>query len=217
VDRVVLSHGHYDHTGGLLPLLRGCGGKEVLAHPEVFARRYRVKDTGESISIGIPYTEEILRGAGARFDFAEGFREIAPGIYLTGEVPRRNLFETGDSGLFCDDAGCRPDPLRDDQSLIIVTVRGLVLVLGCCHGGIVNTIAHARERTGVGDVYAVLGGTHLGFSAPRQLEQTMASLREYGVGKIIGSHCTGFAASARLLREFPGGFQPGHVGYTLEV
>src|SRR6266568_3473306 len=70
VGRVALSHGHYDHTGGLWPLLASCGGKEIFAHPGVFARRYRLKDTGESIAIGIPYEEAFLRGLGANFSFS---------------------------------------------------------------------------------------------------------------------------------------------------
>ncbi len=217
VGLVVLSHGHYDHTGGLLPLLRSCGGKEVLAHPGVFGRRYRVKDTGESFAIGIPYEEAYLRGVGARFSLDAGFREIAPGMFLTGEVPRQTAFETGDNGMYCDECGCVVDVIRDDQSLVIKTARGLVLLLGCCHAGIVNTIAHARQQTGVDGIYAVIGGTHLGFTPSNQLEETIAALRECHIQKILGSHCTGFAASARLLREFPGHFHPAHVGYTLEV
>ncbi len=217
VGLVALSHGHYDHTGGLLPLLRSCGGKDVLAHPAVFGRRYRVKDTGESTAIGIPYEEAYLSGVGARFSLAEGFREIAPGIFLTGEVPRETGFETGDSGLYCDDGGCALDTVLDDQSLVIRTARGLVFVLGCCHAGIVNTITYARQRTGVDDVYGVIGGTHLGFASPQQLDETIAALRQCRIQRILGSHCTGFAAGARLLREFPGHFHPAHVGYTLEV
>src|SRR5512136_2899936 len=85
VETVVLSHGHYDHTGGLLPLLRNCGGKDIFAHPAVFARRYRVKDSGESVPVGIPYEEAFLRGIGGRFSLGERFREIGPGIFLTGE------------------------------------------------------------------------------------------------------------------------------------
>jgi 7,8-dihydropterin-6-yl-methyl-4-(beta-D-ribofuranosyl)aminobenzene 5'-phosphate synthase len=217
VGKVALSHGHYDHTGGLLPLLQACGGKEILAHPGLFARRYRVKDTGESTPIGIPYPEELLRRHGGAFNFSEAFREIGPGLYLTGEVPRRNPFERGDSGLFCDDAGCRVDPIRDDQSLIIRSGRGLVLVLGCCHAGLVNTIELALERSGMEEVYAVLGGTHLGFCSPAQLDETVRGLRAYKVRKIFGSHCTGFAPAARLLKEFPGAFHPAQVGFTLEV
>ncbi len=217
VAQVALSHGHYDHTGGLLPLLRTCGGKEIFAHPGIFARRYRVRDTGESTPIGIPYDEAYLRGMGGRFSLAEGFREIAPGICLTGQVPRLSPFEKGDTGLCCDDAGCAADPLPDDQSLVIRTGKGLVLVLGCCHAGLVNTIEHARRATGIAEVHAVIGGTHLCFCGASQLDETVRALRSYNVRRICAGHCTGFSASARLAREFPGQFHPAHVGYTLEI
>ena len=217
VERVVLSHGHYDHTSGLKPLLAAYGQKEILAHPGVFGRRYRVKDTGESISIGIPETEESLRGLGATFDLSDAFREIASGMYLTGAVPRTTTFETGDSGLFCDEAGCRPDHVQDDQSLAILTDKGIVLLLGCCHAGLINTIEMVRERTGVEEIRSIVGGTHLGFCSSQQLDATVSALRELRVGKIYGGHCTGFSAAARLYREFPGQFHPAMVGTTLEI
>ena len=217
VEQVALSHGHCDHTGGLLPMLRTFGGKEIFAHPAIFSRRYRVKDTGESIPIGIPYEEHFLRGVGGRFSLGDRFREIAKGQFLTGEVPRKTAYEHGDAGQFCDDAGCSADEVPDDQSLVIVSDRGLVLLLGCCHGGIINTIEHAREKTGVEDVYALIGGTHLGFSDQARLDETVRALRGYRISKLCVSHCTGFAASARLFNEFPGQFQPAHVGFTIEV
>ncbi len=217
VGKVVISHGHHDHTGGLLPLLRNCGGKEIFAHPEIFSHRYRVKDTGESTPIGIPYDEAFLRGMGAAFSFYEGFREVETGMFLTGEVPRRSLFEQGDAGLYCDSSGCRPDPVSDDQSLAICSERGLIFLFGCCHAGIINTIRYAMEQTGISEIHALVGGTHLGFCTASQMENTIKSLRGYGIRKICGSHCTGFAASARLSKEFPGLFHYAQVGYTLEI
>ena len=217
VKQVALSHGHYDHTGGLLPLLRNCGGKEVFAHPGVFNRRFRVKDTGESIPIGIPYEKSFLMGLGGNFNLAADFREIAPGIFLTGEVPRVTPFERGDAGLCCDDAGCASDPLPDDQSVVIRSEKGLVLLLGCCHAGLINTIEHAMAKTGIGTLYAVIGGTHLGFSSASQTEETIHALHRHGLAKICAGHCTGFAVAARLLKEFPRQFHPSHVGYTIEV
>jgi 7,8-dihydropterin-6-yl-methyl-4-(beta-D-ribofuranosyl)aminobenzene 5'-phosphate synthase len=217
VTKVALSHGHYDHTGGLLPLLTSCGSKDIFAHPALFSRRYRVKDTGESIPIGIPYEEHFLRGRGGRFVLTDQFQEISQGIFLTGEVPRKAPFERGDSGLFCDAAGVTIDKVNDDQSLVIISVKGLVLLLGCCHAGLVNTIDYARERTGVAEVYALIGGTHLGFSDPYQFEETIRALRGYGIKKICAGHCTGFAASARLLKEFPRQFQPSRVGFSIEI
>jgi 7,8-dihydropterin-6-yl-methyl-4-(beta-D-ribofuranosyl)aminobenzene 5'-phosphate synthase len=216
VPTVAISHGHFDHTGGLFPLLRNFGAKDILAHPGIFSPRYRVKDTGESMSIGIPYGEEFLRGLGGRFSLSDRFREIAKGVFLTGEVPRKNTFEMNNTGQFCDNKGCSPDQVIDDQSLVIVGERGLVLLLGCCHAGLINTIEQAMEMTGVQKIYAVIGGTHLGFSDQARIDETVRALRDYRIGRICPAHCTGFSASARLMREFSGQFQPVSVGFTIE-
>ena len=216
VHQVVLSHGHYDHAGGLWPLLQATGPKRVLAHPGIFTRRYVLRE-GTMRSAGIPYSEEFLSGMGASFSYSDQFREVMPGVFLTGEVPRVTAFEEGDAGLFCDDAGCVRDGIPDDQSLVVVTAKGLLLLLGCCHAGVVNTLELAREKTGVPEVYAVIGGCHLAFSPQTQIDATLKALKKYGVKKICAGHCTGFNAAARISHEFPGAFKPMQVGYVLEV
>jgi 7,8-dihydropterin-6-yl-methyl-4-(beta-D-ribofuranosyl)aminobenzene 5'-phosphate synthase len=217
VRHVVLSHGHYDHCGGLLPLITECGPKQVHAHPGIFTPRFRLKDTGECYPIGMPHSLARLEDAGAAFSISKEFREIAHGIFLTGEVPRVTLFETGDQRLYCDCTGQDLDTTPDDQSLVLETERGLVVLLGCCHAGLVNTLEHIAYLTGRRDIYAVIGGTHLGFCGQEQLEMTISALKGWGVQKVSASHCTGFAASARLSREMPKEFQVAHVGYSLEV
>jgi len=217
VRRVVISHGHFDHTGGLLPLLQECGAKEIFAHEGIFARRHRVKDTGECYSIGIPFDRSTLEGAGATFNLSDSFREVLPGVSLTGEVPRVTPFETGDQGLYCDCSGQETDTTPDDQSLVIETEKGLVVLLGCCHAGLVNTVEHIAYLTGRRDIHAVIGGSHLGFCAREQFDRTVSALRSMGIRKLALSHCTGFAASARLSREMPREFQAAMVGYTLEI
>ena len=214
---VALSHGHYDHSGGLLPLLRTCGPKHIFAHPSVFTPRYRYKDNGESLSLGMPYPREYLEGQGAVFELYEQYREILPGIFTTGQIPRTSDFETGDSGLFTDTCGCARDPFEDDQSLVIETPEGLVLLLGCCHSGLLNTMEHVSSRTGRSDFHAVIGGTHLGFCTAEQLDRTIKELKKWKIGRLSVSHCTGFAAAARLKAEFPASFQPAQVGYCIEI
>ena len=214
---VAVSHGHYDHAGGLLPLLQKFGPKIVYGHPAIFKSRHRVKDTGECLGIGIPNSRAVLEEAGAVFKLSADFCEITPGMFLTGEVPRATAFETGDQGLYCDCTGQEIDSTPDDQSLILDTNKGLVVIMGCCHAGLVNTLEHVAYSMGRRDVYAVIGGTHLGFCGQEQLEMTISALKGWGVQKVAASHCTGFAAAARLSREMPKEFQVALVGYTLEV
>lgn len=217
VQKVILSHGHFDHAGGLLPLLRECGPKQVYGHPGIFKPRNRVKDTGECYPIGMPNSRTELEAAGASFDLSKDFREIAPGMHLTGEVPRVTDFETGDQGLYCDCTGQELDNTPDDQSLVLETDKGLAVILGCCHAGLVNTLEHVSYMTGRRDIFAVIGGTHLGFCCQEQLERTVAAIRSLGITKLAAGHCTGFAASARLSRELPREFQVALVGYTIEL
>lgn len=217
LKHVALSHGHYDHSGGLLPLLRTCGPKHIFGHPSIFVPRYRYKDNGESLSLGMPYPREYLEGQGASFDLSEQFREILPGIFMTGYVPRTTGFETGDSGLFTDTCGCLRDLFDDDQSLVIQTDRGLALLLGCCHAGLINTLEHVALKTGRRDFHTIIGGTHLGFCSSDQLDSTIKELRKWQINRLAVSHCTGFAAAARLKAEFPAAFQSAQVGYTIEI
>ncbi len=202
VDALVMSHGHSDHSGGMQAFLRLRGKLPVYAHPDFFASHYGNPDKPRYI--GVPFCKEALANSGADFILTHGPREIIPGVWVSGEIPRRTDFEKVDSGLFClDNSGNKmPDDLHDDMSLYCVVPGGLVIILGCAHAGLVNIIEHAREVTGVSKVYGIIGGTHLGPAPVSQQEATINFLQSLELQFIAPNHCTGQPMMARLAGIF---------------
>jgi len=221
VQKIFLSHGHYDHTGGLPEVLKMKGRVNVHAHPHVFLDRIAVlKEHGKETKrfVGIPYKKGYLESLGADFILNTDFAEVEKGMFLTGEVPRKTSFEKPDSRLFSEIEGkTEPDIFLDDQSLTIESEKGSILVLGCAHSGMINIINHVIHKTGKEKFYAILGGTHLDFLTPEQLEASIQALNELDMGKIGVSHCTGMRAAFRLNLEFGDRFFYGGVGSVLEV
>lgn len=214
---IILSHHHYDHTGGLLQVLEQTGPIAVYTHPELFKKSYTLRK-GEEQYIGIPFKLEELEQQGARFIFARGWQEIIPGMYLTGEIPRLASFETGPADMFCkDNSDYVKDCLLDDQALAFVTEQGLSVVLGCAHAGIVNTLKYILEKTGYSQINIVMGGTHLGPQDQETKELSIQALKELNISRIGGSHCTGIATSVRLASEFGERFFFASVGSVAQL
>ena len=203
VDRIVLSHGHADHTGGLAEVLAETGEVEIIAHPDVFAEKCAKRGEESVRDIGVPFSREELEALGARFNLTREPAHITEHIMTTGEVPLLTDYEAVDSNLCVREGGeIKPDPLADDLSLVIDADFGLVVILGCAHRGMVSILRHARSITGKEPVYAVIGGTHLVGASEERLTRTVADLTAMGVQRLGVSHCTGFYAAARLAREF---------------
>ena len=222
VQLIALSHGHFDHTGGLRDLVREVGGGEreveVIGHPGVFEPHYSVRPGERPRYVGIAFAREALEGEGAVFRLNEGPAEISDCALLTGEVPRLTPFERVDSHLKVPEGQTwAQDGVFDDQALIVRTPDGLVVVLGCAHSGLINTLEHARLIAGEERILAVVGGTHLGPAPDEQLEATIGALKEYGVRRLGVSHCTGPRAAARLAREFGDAFFFNAAGTTTEL
>ncbi len=217
VMKVALSHGHYDHTGGLLEVLRHAPEAAVCAHPALFGRKfYREKD-GAWRKTGIPFSQKEVEESCCSLRLESSPQEIAPGIFLTGEIPREADLEEPASHFFAaEDDEKKPDPLLDDQALVADTPAGLVVILGCAHGGVVNTLHHVRRLFPRRQIALVAGGTHL-FDAPAErIRQTVDALRKLGVGRVVAGHCTGWKACCLLSEALADSFLPLEVGMVLK-
>jgi 7,8-dihydropterin-6-yl-methyl-4-(beta-D-ribofuranosyl)aminobenzene 5'-phosphate synthase len=218
IDKIVLSHGHYDHTGGLREVLRQMRKEvEIVAHPDVWQAKYSRREGKPDRYIGIPFQREELESSGARFRLTKEPTKITENIWTTGEVPMVTGYETIDPFLFIKhDSEFQPDLVLDDQAVIIKTPLGLVIVLGCAHRGMINTIYYAREITGISEVLAVIGGSHLIGATEERLYQSIAALRELGVQKLGLCHCTDLPVISVLAQEFGESFIFNKAGTRLE-
>jgi len=179
VDRIILSHGHWDHGNGLEHLK----GKPLICHPGCFAKRYR--KSGKDY-LGLTFSQ---KEAADRFDL-ETFRNpirLLDHLWFLGEIPRRNDFEAQTTKYLLEDGS--EDFIMDDSGLAVITNRGLVVISGCAHSGISNMIEHARRVTGVSKVAAVIGGFHLR-AVNKQTIRTIEYLKGLKGIQVIPSHCT---------------------------
>jgi 7,8-dihydropterin-6-yl-methyl-4-(beta-D-ribofuranosyl)aminobenzene 5'-phosphate synthase len=219
IEGVVLSHGHFDHFGGLPGLLNTLQKKiPVYLHPDAFLER-RMNLPAIGRTVGIPRLDEnVLTAAGGTIHPVRTSSHLASDLLLTtGEVVRTTPFEKGfPSAEAKIDGSWVVDPFHDDQGLIInVKGRGLVVLSGCAHAGIINTVEHARKITGTEKVHAVMGGFHLtGPLFEPILLPTIDEMKRIHPDYIIPMHCTGWKAITQFAKEMPGSFILNTVGTT---
>jgi 7,8-dihydropterin-6-yl-methyl-4-(beta-D-ribofuranosyl)aminobenzene 5'-phosphate synthase len=229
IDHIVISHGHPDHCGDLPGVLKQIGHPvPVAVHPDAFWPRYLKLANGEtSPYLNHSINQRLWEDAGARLIMNEGAVEVGPGTVATGYIHRSVPFEpptpVGDGGatLYHVYKGrTQPDVVPDDQALAInVKGKGLVVLTGCAHAGIVNSIHAAQEATGVKDVYAIFGGFHLGFpGVPEEnTHHTIEALRRLKPQILSPMHCTGFKAISTISRALPDVFLLQSVGTQVEI
>jgi 7,8-dihydropterin-6-yl-methyl-4-(beta-D-ribofuranosyl)aminobenzene 5'-phosphate synthase len=217
IEAVVLSHGHYDHTGGLACVLNAAPSARVFLHPAATAPRFSRNPQGEVRFIGMSAASaEALRSHRGGVVETRGWTEVLPGAFVTGSIPRTTDCEDTGGAFFLDE-GCRqPDPLEDDQALVLDLGQSIVVVLGCAHSGVINPLDHIRQLTRGKPIRAVIGGFHLGSAGEERIRRTVARLGELNLDCVAPLHCTGWPATLALGQAFPKSFKPGGVGTVFE-
>ena len=200
-------------------MLRRIGKRiEVIAHPDIWAVKYSRREEEEERYIGIPFHRQTLESLGARFNLTTEPVRVSDNIMTTGEIPMVTAYEEIEPHLQVKEGNrFKPDKLLDDQALIINTEPGLVVILGCAHRGVINTLYHAQQLTGVKAIHTVVGGCHLMDAAEERVWLTIAALKELGVQRIGVCHCTGLPASAIMAQEFGDKFFFNNAGTKLSL
>lgn len=217
INALVLSHAHYDHTGGLEAFFQESRpGLPLYAHPDIFQPRFSEKD-GKMNSVGLRMAQADLVQHVTLHLSAEP-SQVLPGVWTTGEITPRVEFEGRSPHHYIESGvGWQPDPYRDDMSLVLEAPSGLILVCGCCHAGLLNTLAQV-QRIFNREIAAIVGGTHLGSVDEDSLQHAIDFIRLLNSGKISHiylNHCTGERALAALAKAFGEKISPCPAGTVL--
>lgn len=241
VDKIALSHGHGDHTGAMAEAIAAAAkppevrewdpetavdeiqewakGHPVplIAHPAAFRERWAIREDGSKVGPGRPQPRSLWEASGAEVILSEVPYCLTPGCWLTGTVPRSSFESAGVPGkiFYRDGETFKRDHIEDDQAIVAhVRGKGLVILAGCAHSGIVNTVNYAREISGIDTVHAILGGFHLAPANDEEIERTIDAIEQIAPRMIVPTHCTGFGAIARFAQRMPDAFVLGAVGTT---
>jgi 7,8-dihydropterin-6-yl-methyl-4-(beta-D-ribofuranosyl)aminobenzene 5'-phosphate synthase len=218
IDVIVLSHGHYDHTGGLYSVLRKVGSKEIYAHPDALQMKYKLMPENSFRASGIPTSQQELIQAGAVYKLSRKPTELIPGLIITGEIPRITDYETNNPLFYTErDNDYVPDSMLDDQALVLSTTKGPVIITGCAHAGLINTLKYATTLASSDHIYAVMGGTHLFEANSKKLERTIEDMHQFKLQKIVANHCTGINAQAAFQQTFRDKFILNTCGDIIQI
>ena len=221
INAVVLTHCHYDHTQGIVRMLKTIGRKDiqVIAHPSIFRLHFITQPYPKHVGIMPGDSKAEIEKAGGSLYLTKDPLVIMPGILTTGEIKRETEFEEVRLGLKTIENGMVVDDLVLDDISVIANVKdkGLVIVTGCSHAGIINIANQAIEVSGGNKIEGIIGGLHLVEASDTVIRRTVDELSRLNVAWISVGHCTGFKAQVELYLAFGERFSPLHTGMQFEL
>lgn len=203
-DHVVLSHGHYDHTGGMPHFPRMNPESRLYIHPDFFARKFRkLNDKGETKYVGVGWKPDNSGFPQKNIVYNREPLAIKDGILLSGEIPRIVDFEEEPKGFLVEDAegNLQKDVIKDEQMLIVEDTEGICIFLGCSHPGVANCLQYALKLFPGKKVLGLVGGMHLEKVPASRIDKTIQCFVKKNVQKVVPLHCTGFEATSRINQE----------------
>ena len=218
VDTVVLSHGHWDHAGGLTPVFDAGARPTIYLHPYALRPRWSKRHKPPEEQIGLPpVVTKALHTRSRELIWTTQPGQVAKGIWVTGPIPRKTDFEDVGGPFYLDAEFTQPDPITDDQAIWFESKDGLTVLLGCAHAGVVNTLDYIALLSGGKRIRTVVGGMHLVRAKTSRLEATVAALKRHGVERIGPLHCTGKRASSYLAKQMPDAYFSCGAGTRIEI